>query len=355
MPAYGVRGGGSNSGMGSNAHNEQKVFEVPMCSEDTISKISIHNSLIAASSWAGDIRLWELQPPSSATPRAMTNYNAPVLSCAFDSSGGQLFSGSCDNIVRVWDVASNQSKEIGKHDLPVKEVRWIPSVNMLVSSSWDKTVRWWDTRSPNPVLSVNLPERAYAMDVVDNFILVACAQKKIVLFDISNPSQVIWQGDSKLKMETRTISLFPDKEGFGLGSAEARCSIQHFQPMQQAKDFSFKCHRDKDQKGMAYPLNSVNFHPLFGTFATCGGDGQYNIWDKDARHRISNGMKRQMPVTTASWNSDGSLFVFAIGYDWSKGMEEYEKVKKVEAKRPKLFVHVVKEEEVRPKSAQQTR
>jgi mRNA export factor len=153
-------------------------------------------------------------------------------------------------------------------------------------------------------------------------------------------------------METRTISMFPDKEGFGMGSSEARCSIQYFQKANEQKEFSFKCHRDKDAKGMAYPLNSVNFHPYFGTFATCGGDGQYCIWDKDARHRVSNSIKRQMPITAATWNADGSMFVYSTGYDWSKGLEEYEKTKKMESKRPKLYVHVVKEEEVRPKAQQ---
>jgi mRNA export factor len=107
-------------------------------------------------------------------------------------TGGLVYSGACDNVVRVWDVNSNQSRDIGKHDMPVKEVRWISGLNMLATASWDKTLKWWDTRSPNPALSVNLPERAYAMDVVDNYILIACAQKKIVLFDAQNPSQTLW-------------------------------------------------------------------------------------------------------------------------------------------------------------------
>ena len=35
-----------------------------------------------------------------------------------------------------------------------------------------------------------------------------------------------------------------------------------------------------------YAVNSVAFHPQFGTFATAGSDGTYNFWDKDSKQRL---------------------------------------------------------------------
>lgn len=154
-----------------------------------------------------------------------------------------------------------------------------------------------------------------------------------------------------MKLETRSIGLFPDKTGFGLGSSEARCSIQYFSSADQSKNFSFKCHRDKDQRGFAYQVNSVVFHPKYGTFATAGGDGIWHFWDKEARHRLKSGPKKSMPITTSRFSPDGSLYIYATGYDWSKGVDEYEKnVKNSPAKAPKIFIHVVKEQDVLPKS-----
>jgi hypothetical protein len=57
------------------------------------------------------------------------------------------------------------------------------------------------------------------------------------------------------------VGLFPNKQGFGVVSADARCSIQHFQAHDEAKDFTFKCRREKGPGRAAYPVNSLNFHP----------------------------------------------------------------------------------------------
>jgi mRNA export factor len=58
-----------------------------------------------------------------------------------------------------------------------------------------------------------------------------------------------------------------------------------------------------------------------------------------------------MPITAGKFSPDGSLYVFAIGYDWSKGMEEYEKnIKNQPSKAPKLYVDVVQDSEVLPKN-----
>jgi hypothetical protein len=35
----------------------------------------------------------------------------------------------------------------------------------------------------------------------------------------------------------------------------------------QSKNFTFKCHRDNND---IYAVNSIVFHPVFGTFATAG-------------------------------------------------------------------------------------
>ena len=87
-----------------------------------------------------------------------------------------------------------------QHAAPIKSVHWIqaPNYSCAITGSWDKTLKvsssssWlipklillfpfssllssfslsslsqlWDTRTPNPVLTLTLPERCYDMDVV---------------------------------------------------------------------------------------------------------------------------------------------------------------------------------------------
>ena len=35
-----------------------------------------------------------------------------------------------------------------------------------------------------------------------------------------------------------------------------------------------------------YPVNTLGFHPVHGTFASGGGDGSIAIWDPSARKRV---------------------------------------------------------------------
>lgn len=62
-----------------------------------------------------------------------------------------------------------------------------------------------------------------------------------------------------------------------VGSIEGRVAVQHVEDNQQSKNFTFKCHRDGND---IYAVNSITFHPVHGTFVTCGSDGAYNFWDK---------------------------------------------------------------------------
>jgi WD40 repeat protein len=56
-------------------------------------------------------------------------------------------------------------------------------------------------------------------------------------------------------------------------------------------------HRDNAE---IYAVNTIKFHPVHGTFATAGGDGTYNFWDKDSKQRLRVGA---VGVMTLAWGS----------------------------------------------------
>lgn len=60
--------------------------------------------------------------------------------------------------------------------------------NMAVTASWDKTCKYWDMRSPNPVATLNLPERCYSMDVKGPLMVVACADRHVQIYNLNNPT-----------------------------------------------------------------------------------------------------------------------------------------------------------------------
>jgi mRNA export factor len=105
-----------------------------------------------------------------------------------------------------------------------------------------------------------------------------------------------------------------------VGSIEGRVAVQHIDDAEQAKNFTFKCHRDNND---VYAVNSINFHPVHATFATSGSDGAYHFWDKDSKQRLKAMQRCTQPIPCSTFNNDGSIFAYAVSYDWSKGAENH--------------------------------
>lgn len=81
----------------------------------------------------------------------------------------------------MWDLGQNQFQQVGQHGAGVKSVFFVPELNQLLTGSWDKTMKFWDLRSPNPTFTYNLPERCYAMDVRGDLLVVATANRHILV------------------------------------------------------------------------------------------------------------------------------------------------------------------------------
>lgn len=120
-----------------------------------------------------------------------------------------------------------------------------------------------------------------------------------------------------------------------MGSIEGRVAIQYVNPINPKDNFTFKCHRSSGTTGYQdiYAINDIAFHPIHGTLVTVGSDGTFSFWDKDARTKLKSSETMDQSVTKCSFNSNGQIFAYAVGYDWSKGHEYYNP-----AKKPQIFL-----------------
>lgn len=70
-----------------------------------------------------------------------------------------------------------------------------------------------------------------------------------------------------------------------------------------------------------HAVNDISFHPQHGTFSTAGSDGTFHFWDKDAKHRLKGYPNVGGAITATTFNRNGSIFAYAVSYDWSKGYQ----------------------------------
>lgn len=322
-------------------------------------------NLFTAGGWNKDVCVWDVNA-SGIQAKAKISLTHPVLSTCWMNDGSAVFASGCDSKVTMWNLASNKTVTVGQHAAPIKSCHYIPEVQMLVTGSWDKTIKYWDLRQQNPVATVQLNERCYAMDVKGMVLVVATAtvpeqvvaggvsrtekKNKVLVYNLADPQKPFRTVESPLKYQHRCISIFPDMTGFAVGSIEGRVAISHIQDHDLGKNFAFKCHRENND---IYAVNSISFHPGFGTFATAGADGIYTFWDKDAKQRLKQFSKMNNPITASAFSvanvaggmPAGSLYAYAVGYDWSKGVEHFDK-----SKPSAIYIHHAKDEEIKKKA-----
>ncbi|KAH9667326.1 protein RAE1 [Citrus sinensis] len=186
-------------------------------------------NILVATSWDNQVRCWEISHSGTAvaTAHASISHDHP-------DDGTTVFSGGCDKQVKMWPLLSGgQPVTVAMHDAPIKEVAWIPEMNLLATGSWDKTLKqdffasfylklqsmshfgwgiypfvlfgircgqqftvspcgamcylYWDTRQPNPVHTQQLPDRCYAHTVRYQLMVVGTADRNLIVFNLQNP------------------------------------------------------------------------------------------------------------------------------------------------------------------------
>ena len=144
---------------------------------------------IAATSWDGKVRVWEVQRGAGNAPvggvgKLEFDAGAPLLDLAWKEDGQHAFIGGCGKTVKLWSLATNSATDVGtvsvrsftlhsllhvtassaphlcpqQHDAPIKGVGWAAEKQFLVTGSWDKSLRYWDTRSPTPMFVLPMSE-----------------------------------------------------------------------------------------------------------------------------------------------------------------------------------------------------
>jgi len=317
---------------------------------------------LASTSWDGSVRLHDTLSMSNVCTQSMDC--GPVMALSTPISHA-LFTGGLDGSVKRFDITSSIISLIGYHsegDIPTNGesriacscLSSLSSLNneILASSGWDKNLYIWDIRSPNykSVANIKLPGKAYSMDSNCNMIVVSTSGRKTCVIDVrmlgensvDAMAEMILVRDSSLKYQTRVVKFLPNGSGIAVGSIEGRVAIEFFDELgissNGMKKYAFKCHRVGDT---VYPVNSIVFHPTYGTFVTGGCDGLVVSWDGLNKKKLTTLPRLPTSVSALSFSHDGSELAIASSYTFEEGERDHP--------RDEIFIRLMLDLECRPK------
>ncbi|RKF66820.1 Mitotic checkpoint protein BUB3.2 [Golovinomyces cichoracearum] len=322
-------------------------FELSQPPTDAISSLAFASGTptrLLVASWDKHVYLYDTSDHEArGTLIQKFEHRAPVLDVCFGASDNEAFTGGVDFQVKRINLQNGEQTVVGAHRAPVKSVVHSKDHSLLFSASWDSTLQIYDLENLNrDATKINLPAKPHSMSVTTTKLVVAMASRLVHIYEISTIKSALadadsstseiepWQQrESSLKFMTRSVACMPSDAGYACSSIEGRIAVEWFDPSvdSQARKYAFKCHRQADSEGngidIVYPVNAVEFHPIFGTFASGGGDGIVALWDAEAKRRIRQYQKYPAAIAALSFSCDGNYLAIGVCPGYEDGQESY--------------------------------
>ena len=130
------------------ASDASKIFSGGCCWLDCSAMLPVRSPVCSAwHAWEHLLIAWQhsaqtAMPAEHSTMRCCHSRaeqsSQLMMCCLIHLRLCRLCAAGCSGEVHVWDLQSNQSQPVGKHNAPVRHLQHLPSMGLLVTGSWDR-------------------------------------------------------------------------------------------------------------------------------------------------------------------------------------------------------------------------
>ena len=250
---------------------------------------------LASGSHDQSIKLWDVATRRSID--TLRGHYCEVCSVAFSPDGKTLASGSKDNSIKVWDVATGWSiATLTGHSGSVWSVAFSPDSHTLASGSWDKTIKLWDVATRRSidtlrghsswVLSVGFsPDgRTLASGSKDNSIKLWDVATRRLIATLTGHSEAV-----------ASVAFSPDGRTLASGSHDN--SIKLWDVANRDEIATLTGHSDM--------VRSLAFSPDGRTLASGSWNNSIKLWDVANRDEIATLTGHSDWVILVAFSPDG--------------------------------------------------
>ncbi len=288
--------------------------------------------LIASGSGDRTIRLWDavtleaidtfLSNPSGNTNSLKSGHTDTIWSIDFSPDGQTIASGSADDTIILWDVASGSpsTEPIPAHEGDVLSVTYSPDGQTLASGSKDHTIKLWKATTMDLLLTL----KGHTGGVNDvafgpNGRLMASAGRDnlVMVWDVAtgHPVGPPLTGHTD---DVNSVVFSPDGKLLASGSHDTSIILWDVDMGKEVAEL----------EGHIYRVTSVAFSPDGKTLASGSYDTNVVLWDPDTRQPIGPPLiGHTNDVNSITWSPNGETLVSG-GWDnmlivWNAGFSPW--------------------------------
>jgi WD40 repeat protein len=254
---------------------------------------------LASGSYDDTIRLWDVA--TGRTIRILTGHTG-VYTVAFSPDGKTLASGGADDSVRLWDVATGRTIRIlTSHIGEADSVAFSPDGKILASGNLDHTVRLWDVATGRTIRILTghtgaVSSVAFSPDGKT----LATGTEDARLWDVATGRLIrVLTGHTSL---IDSVAFSPDGETLATGSTDR--TVRLWDVATGLPEGTLTGHTDY--------VDSVAFSPDGKTLASSSYDGTVRLWNAAVGRPLTG---TTGDVDSAAFSPDGKTLAGSSGDD----------------------------------------
>lgn len=252
---------------------------------------------LVSGSWDNTLRLWDVA--TGRTLRAFEGHAGGVLGVAFSPDGRQLLSASADRTLRLWDAASGRCLRVFSGHLDaVESVSFLGDGRLAISASADRRLRVWETATGR------------CLRVLDGhgegvFAVAAWADGQRAVSGSGDKSLRIWDPSSGL--DTATLA------GHAHHVAAAAWSSGGVRAVTASADRTLRIWDTASGRcenvlhGHTQGVSAVAFTPLGGRLLSGSADRTLRLWNSEGRACLRVFKEHADSIRCVAISADGKL------------------------------------------------
>jgi len=222
---------------------------------------------LASGSRDNTIKIWEV---ATGKVRTITGHSGWVFSVAYSPDGRYLASGSADKTIKIWEVATGkQLRTLTDHSMTVWSVAYSPDGRYLASGSLDKTIKIWEVATGTELrtltgYSIGVLSVVYSPD--GHYLASGSNDNTIKIWEVATGKQLRTPtGHSEV---VRSVVYSPDGRYLASGSQDKTIKIWEVATGKELRTLT----------GHSQTVFSVAYSPDGRYLASGSGDRTIKIW-----------------------------------------------------------------------------